>query len=201
MSLKGLVLVFTTLLWGGTLFLTWTAPAVFATEPFTWLTLETKHCVIRYQRIGDLKAFNEKMDYSPGNAPLTWLKRLLSGTESAGLEEKLAQKVDLLFERVQEILDMRKRMKTVYINLYGNERELQTVCHVLFKRKCDERSWYLYEFQTIYCNVSDVHVGMVAHEMAHHIVDHYLIVRPPRATAEILARYVDQHLHEEIRQY
>jgi hypothetical protein len=32
--------------------------------------------------------------------------------------------------------------------------------------------------------------------MAHSIIDNYLLVRPPKATAEILARYVDSHLIE-----
>jgi hypothetical protein len=32
--------------------------------------------------------------------------------------------------------------------------------------------------------------------LAHFIIDHYLLVRPPAATAEILARYVDSHLKE-----
>jgi hypothetical protein len=35
---------------------------------------------------------------------------------------------------------------------------------------------------------------MLAHEMAHCVIDHYLLIRPPMATAEILARYVDSHL-------
>jgi len=56
------------------------------------------------------------------------------------------------------------------------------------------RAWYIYERNTIYLNVRDVNEGIVAHEMAHAIIDHYLLVRPPRATAEILARYVDEHL-------
>ena len=34
----------------------------------------------------------------------------------------------------------------------------------------------------------------MAHEIAHAIIDHYLLIRPPRATAEILAHYVDEHL-------
>ncbi|MEH0019750.1 MAG: hypothetical protein V6Z89_08855 [Desulfobacter sp.] len=42
---------------------------------------------------------------------------------------------------------------------------------------------------------------MLAHEIAHAVVDHYLDVRPPRATAEILARYVDAHLNEEAKVY
>ena len=45
-------------------------------------------------------------------------------------------------------------------------------------------------------NAEDVHEGMLAHEIAHSIIDHYLLVRPPRATAEILSRYVDAHLND-----
>jgi hypothetical protein len=40
---------------------------------------------------------------------------------------------------------------------------------------------------TIYLNVDDLHEELLAHEMAHAIIDHYLLVRPPPATAEILA--------------
>ena len=38
--------------------------------------------------------------------------------------------------------------------------------------------------------------GMLAHEMAHAIIDDFLQVRPPMASAEILARYVDAHLND-----
>jgi len=40
---------------------------------------------------------------------------------------------------------------------------------------------------------------MLAHEIAHAIVDNYLSVRPPRATAEILARYVGKHLNKRVK--
>jgi hypothetical protein len=41
-----------------------------------------------------------------------------------------------------------------------------------------------------------MHEGILAHEMAHAIIDQFLTVRPPSATAEILARYVDGHLFD-----
>jgi hypothetical protein len=34
----------------------------------------------------------------------------------------------------------------------------------------------------------------LAHELAHAIIDHYLIVQPPKSTAEILARYTEEHV-------
>lgn len=49
--------------------------------------------------------------------------------------------------------------------------------------------------------VQDVHEGRLAHELGHAVIGHYLSVRPPCATAEITAKYVDKHLFEELRKY
>ena len=197
--LKSLFKALAVLVWMSLFFLFPSAAVgVWAAEQSSWRSLETKHCIIRYQRVEDLEQFDARIDYSPGGGSLKWLLKGSGLTDSTG---KLVSKVDALFERVQEILDMRKKMKKVKINLYGNKRQLADVYQTLFKKTCGVRSWYLYEFKTIYSNVSDLHAGMLAHEMGHHIVDHYLIIRPPRATAEILARYVDKHLHDEVRKY
>ena len=84
--------------------------------------------------------------------------------------------------------------KKVNINIYSNKKGLHRAYFDITRRQCNIRSWYIYERNTIFVNVKDVNEGMLAHEMAHAIIDHYLIVRPPNATAEILARYVDDHL-------
>ena len=177
------------------LFLLWPYGVVRG-EPSTndiWQSLETKHTLIRYQSWEDLKKFNRNVDYSPGS----WgLKRLFAFTGSDTMPDALKKKVDALYERVQEILDMRKVMKKVTINIYQNKKQLHAAYHHIYKTPCRFRAWYAYEYNTIYLQVDDVHEGIVAHELAHSIIDHYLIVRPPRATAEILARYVDSHLFD-----
>ena len=158
-----------------------------------WQSLETKYTIIRCQSLEDLKKFNQKVDYSPGE----WgLKRLFSRSDSTKMIDKLKKKVDALYERVQEILDMRKRMKKVTVNVYHNKKQLHAAYWGIYKKPCKLRAWYIYEYNTIYINANDLHEGMLAHEMAHSIIDHYLTVRPPGATAEILARYVDSHLFE-----
>lgn len=188
------------LIWASLFFL-WPCAAAQteAADGLPWRSIETKHTTIRYQNVDDLEAFDEQIDYSPEKGG--GIKSLFSSSESKSLPEKLSRKIDALFERVQKILDMRKKMKKVKINIYGDKRRLAAAYQTLFKKSCGVRSWYLYEFKTIYTNVSDVHAGMMAHEMGHHIIDHYLIIRPPRATAEILARYVDKHLNDKVRKY
>lgn len=171
-----------------------------ASSSITTQRLETKYTIIHYQCLKDLKKFNHKVDYSPGE----WgLKRLFSRSDSTKMRDKLKKKVDDLYERVQEILDMRKKMEKVTIKIYPNTKQLHAVYARIYNISSraynvsrPPRGWYIYEYNTIYINVGDLHEGMLAHEMAHSIIDHYLTVRPPGAAAEILARYVDSHLFE-----
>lgn len=158
-----------------------------------WQVLESRHTRIRYRSLDDLRKFDRSVDYAPG----AWgLKGLFGFTGSENLPADLPKKMDALFERVQQILDMRKRMKRVSIHVHGNKAQLHAAFRERFNAPCPVRAWYAHEQNTIHLNAKDVHEGIVAHEMAHAIIDHYLLVRPPRATAEILARYVDAHLFE-----
>ncbi len=103
-------------------------------------------------------------------------------------------KTDAIFERVQEILDMRKKNEKVIINLYPDKKTIETAYAEFYGQECRFRAWYEYKTNTISLNINDCHEGMLAHELAHSIIDHFLKVRPPKNTAEILARYVDTHL-------
>ena len=162
-------------------------------ETPAWNSIETKYTVIHYQSLEVLKKFNYKVSY--GKEELS-LRRLFSTPSSDEVIDRIAKKLDILFERVQEILDMRKKMKKVIINIYDNKKQLHDAYSRIYKKSCRMRAWYRYGNNTIYINVEDLHERMLAHELAHAIIDHYLLIRPPAASAEILARYVDRHLKE-----
>jgi len=112
----------------------------------------------------------------------------------------MANKLDALVEKVQLILDIRKPINII-IRIYPDETALHSAYFNIFKTRKKLRTWYIFEYNTIYVNAQDLFSGMLAHEIAHAIVDHFLAVRPPRATAEILARYVDRHLNEKAKVY
>ena len=179
-------------LWYGFFFL-WTVGTAYAdlSKDTPWHILDTKYTEIHYHSWKDLKKFGNKIDYPPGSLGLKWLFTKKSPDD---LENEIKLKVDAVYERVQEILDMRKLMKKVIINICHDKKELHAAYQKIFEKPCHLRAWYVYELNTIYLNVGDAHEGMLAHEIAHSIIDHYLLVRPPKATAEILARYVDEHL-------
>ncbi len=160
-------------------------------DDLTWKILETRHAIVRYQTLDDLKDLDRRLKYKVEGFRLTGLFSASSADDRITL---LKEKIDALFEKAQAILDMRKKMEKITINIYQNKAQLKDAYKKIYMRPCNIRAWYEFRFNSIYINVDDVHEGMLAHEMAHGIIDHYLLVRPPTATAEILARYVDSHL-------
>ena len=161
-------------------------------------SLETRYTVIRYHTVEDLERFNRKVNYSPEQLGFM---QMFSRSSSHDLTDEITKKVDAVYERVQQILGMRKKNKKVIINIYPDDKQLHAVylkhkdtAFRNFNPSTRLRAWYIHKNNTIYVNSTDLHEGMLAHEMAHAVIDHYLLVRPPGATAEILARYVDSHL-------
>jgi hypothetical protein len=158
-----------------------------------WQRIETKHTIIQYQTLEDLKDFDSNIDYSPEGFSFG---NLFSAGDSDNPAGSLTKKLDSLYERVQQILDMRGILKKVRINIYPNRTSLHEAYLSITGQECRVRAWYMFEVNTIYINKDDVDEGIIAHEMAHSIIDHYFSVRPPSATAEILATYVDLHLED-----
>jgi hypothetical protein len=163
-----------------------------------WYTFHTKYLKLRYQSVADLKKFDGRIDYSSQGSSFS---SFIGGSSSKkGFRKKMAAKLNALVEKVQLILDMRKPIK-ITVNIYPDKTALHDEYFQIYKTSKKLRAWYIFEYNTIYINAKDLSEGMLAHECAHAIVDHFLAVRPPRATAEILARYVDGHLTKKAKIY
>jgi hypothetical protein len=164
-----------------------------------WKMLETKYLILRYQSESDLKTAEKKIDFKASSDSFaSFLDKKKPGEVP---HQELIKSLDALFEKVQLILDMRKPIKKVSLRMFPDETTLHEMYFKIYKKKRALRAWYIFEYNTIYVNVQDLFPGMLAHEIAHAIVDNYMSVRPPRATAEILARYVDAHLTEKAKIY
>jgi hypothetical protein len=176
-------------------FFLWTVGTVSAdlSKNTPWHIFDTKYTKIHYHSWKDLKKFNRNIDYAVSSMGLKWLFKKKSPDD---IENEIKLKVDAVYEKVQEILDMRKSMEKVTIYISHDKQELHSLYQKIFKTPCHLRAWYVYELNAVYINVDDIHEGIIAHEIAHSIIDHYLLIRPPKATVEILARYVDGHLFD-----
>jgi hypothetical protein len=170
-----------------------------ATENLAWQSLTTKHTIIHYQSDRDLGKFCANVKYGSQK----WgLKVLFSHERSDNiLKDIVGKKTDDVFEKVQRVLGMLKKMEKVHIKFYRDKAQLDEAYERIYHRPCDIRAWYRHENNTVYIRASDIKEGVLAHELTHAIVDHYLAVRPPRATAEILARYVDKNLDRNTSEY
>lgn len=161
----------------------------FGTIP--WETVETAHTIIKYKSPEALFTFHKSVKYGRSNWNKSWG---ISAESIPEIERMLIPKVDAIFERAQKILDMRKKIKPVSIEIYPDSNELKRIYRLIYREKCKLRAWYRFRTNTVYINAEDVHAGMLAHELAHGIIDNFFKFRPPSETAEILARYVDSHL-------
>ena len=149
-----------------------------------WKSLETEHVILKYQSEKDLKKFHKKVDYAHERRGI---KSLIGGSSSDNLEGNIRTKIDALYERVQEVLGMHKKVNKVTIVIYHDKKQLgnsySKICSnaaLAYGHSPVPRAFFIYSFNTIYVTAQDVHEGILAHEIAHSIVDNFLRIRPPR---------------------
>ena len=105
--------------------------------------------------------------------------------------------VEEIYDRVRALLGMSDvHDKDLKIRVYKDKPSLHEAFFNIYYRPTNLRAWYIFEYHTIYVSADDLNAGMLAHEMAHVIVDSYFGVKPPIESSEILARYVDTHLYD-----
>lgn len=166
------------------------APGVTAPPVSEWYTIETGYFTVYYRPGTDLykieSALKKRVAYFSAGMP----------AEDAHVTDKIRYQLDLLFSRVEEILDMHPRGMRVTIKIFPTRLELGEEYFTIFKAREDHKSFYINKFNTIYASAEDLSDSVLAHEMAHAVVDRYFAVIPPEKVREMLASYVDLHLAE-----
>lgn len=117
-----------------------------------------------------------------------------SPPSDVSVEVRIGYLLDRLYNRAQELLDMRPKILRLNIKIYKNRDELNDEYYKIFKSRPDYKSFYIHKYTTIYTSEEDMSDSIIIHEMGHSIVDHYFAVIPPPTVGEILASYVDMHL-------
>ena len=157
-----------------------------------WQQIHTENTILYFQSLEDLHRFNARIGYDLNcKKDETTIDQKIA----SALADTIAKKVDALFERSQEVLEMQGFTNKISVKIFNNQQQLNQAFYNLYKKECNVRAWYTHEKLTVYIQLDDLHEGMLAHEFAHAIINHYMIIPLPGKTAEILARYVDTHLH------
>lgn len=90
-------------------------------------------------------------------------------------------RVDQIVERVESLLGMYP--PAFHVDVYLRPHH-----------QTGDIAFYSHETRTIHVAVDRVTDGVLAHEVAHALINSYFEVPPPPKVQEILAQYVDRHL-------
>ncbi len=155
-----------------------------------WLTIESSYFTVYYRPNANLKKIEKKLRrrfYTDGSFKVD------AFSSSA---EKLADRLDILFNRVKKLLEMYPRTKDVKMKIFKDRKELDDEYYRIFRKKDGFISFYIHKYKTIYTTERDISDSVIAHEMGHVITDHYFVVKLPAKIGELMATYVDLHLDD-----
>lgn len=153
----------------------------------------SKFCTISYENDVDLRKVNRRLNLGFSNF---YSPRTYKENPEISIEEIISDKFDAIFNKAEEILDMYPARIRVAINIYKRQEDLDKVYEEFFNEPNNAVSFYIYKTNTIYTVESKLTENILAHEMAHCIIDHYFVILPPRKIQEMLAAYVDLHLED-----
>jgi hypothetical protein len=161
-----------------------------------WKQLKTKYTVVFYRDGNALEEFERKLKMGVVSG------LFMISEESKDLSITLLQrKIDRIFERDQELLNVSNTMNRINIILHATQKEVaQAYLDISKKYKMDPSghqkhiAFYVHNEKTVYVSLEKVTEGVLAHEFGHAILDHHLIVPPPRVVGELVARYLERNL-------
>ncbi|MCX5666741.1 MAG: hypothetical protein NTY34_00280 [Candidatus Omnitrophica bacterium] len=153
-----------------------------------WSSVESNFFVLYYDPSANLEDLERELT----KRPLYFDQQARYG-EVTTIEE-ICQRLDKLYNRVQDVLDMHPKTPRIKIKIFRDRDGLNGEFVKIFDKQGDFKSFYVYKYNTIYTSESDIEDSVIIHEMAHAIIDHYFSVIPPETVGEILAAYVDAHL-------
>ena len=117
----------------------------------------------------------------------------LKGARSA--EDELATLLDSLYIQVSDILDMHLYSLKINIKVCRGAEELKDIYKKMFAEDLkNQRSFYVYDTNTIYVSGDSFKREIVGHEIGHAVISHYFVVPPSIKIQEVLAMYVEYNL-------
>jgi len=159
-----------------------------APESEEWSMMESNFFIVYYSPDANLEDMERELKKRPlyFDQPARYGETTTSG--------EICERLDRLFNHVRDVIDMHPKMPKIEIKIFKDRYALDDECFKVFGKREELKSFYVYDRNTIYTSESDIEDSIMAHEMAHAVIDHYFSVIPPETVREILASYVDAHL-------
>jgi hypothetical protein len=161
----------------------------------------TQQAVVYYENPADLQVMERRLRFTlPKNLPAPVLA--VRQPEEAQPSPGLTAKVDGLLLRVCQILGLPPvdaRPLRIFLLRDGKQVRQQ---YLTFKPRegpsllgyGSMEAFYEPRSRSIFLSLADLHEGILAHEMAHHVLSHSFLNPPTAASQEPMARYVETRL-------
>jgi hypothetical protein len=158
-------------------------------SPSPAFELKTRYATITYNSEEHLRKFNKEIS-------LGSLSYLLRNKKSFTVDDEIKDKIDVIVERVEAILEMFPKELRFSISLHPAEEEVQGIYKKRYGKDVDFIAFYSPKDKVLYVSVKDIDLGVLAHEIAHAIIDIYYGKATPSKIHEVLAQYVESHLKD-----
>lgn len=150
--------------------------------------LKTRFTTIVYADEKLLHEFNDEIFFRRGYLFPSRRKQSLT------LYDDVAEKLDAIIERVELTLEMFPGDLKFTVTLLPDAEAVQRIYKGNYHKSVDYIAYYSPKEKTIYLSVKDINLTVLAHEIAHAVVDHYFEVPPPVKIHEMLAQHAAAHI-------
>lgn len=149
-----------------------------------------RYVTLHYTSKEHLKSFNENLDLGRK------LSNQVSKKNIVTIEDEVLAKLDTIMEKAEVVLDMFPANLHINVVLLGVAGDVSRVFAQKYGKRANHIAYYSLSEDTIYISVRDTRLAVIAHEMAHAIVDHYFTERPPYNIHELMAQFAEKHISD-----
>jgi hypothetical protein len=141
-----------------------------------------------YNSVEDLREFNDNLSLT------RQLSAMVHQKNPATIEEEVLAKLDIVIEKVEVVLDMFPNNLAITIRILKDRSTVSGVYLQKYNKRVDYVAYYSLSEDTIYFSARDASIRVVAHEIAHAVIDHFFEVRPPYTMHELMAQFAEKHV-------
>jgi hypothetical protein len=151
------------------------------------LEIKTRYATITYESQAVLKKFNS-------NLYIGKLRYLIAGEKNETVEDEVRNKIDMIVEKVESILDMFPVKIKFSIVIHESKSGIHDEFYRIYKKDVDYIAFYSPTENTVFYSARNASLRVVAHEIGHVVVEHYFAISPPPKIHEVLAQYAEMHI-------
>jgi hypothetical protein len=156
-------------------------------SPIYGLEIKTRYATITYDHIDVLRKFNRELFMGR-------LKYMLPTGGSDTIEDEVKDKIDLIVEKVQTVLDMFPKKINFSIVIHLSTAGVQLDFKRIYNKEVDYIAFFSPGENTVFYSADNGSLRVVTHEIGHVVTEHYFTVSPPPKIHEVLAQYAETHI-------